>query len=404
MAMDYFCGSGGSGSGLIEAVEAAGMKPRGTFINHWDDAINTHAANHPDHRHYNCGVEELDLGKLFPGKPEIDFLWASPSCVFYSRARGDKPVKDQQRASAFCVVEFVRRFRPAAGAIENVPEFSLWTRLRQKNDKETGRRVWIHADTYKKVPPEEVPPKRKGESRKEHRARLAALGIEPSMEPMSLRKGEVFEKWRRRLMREGYDFEYRMIFCYAYGDPTIRRRFFARFVRKDSGLKIVWPDPTHARPGEDGVPGGLSPRRTAREIIDWDNPGNSIFTRPRPLAKNTRRRIAVGLARYGLEGLAGAIESFILPQQQGGRAAKSVDEPVSPLTTAGAEALVNPSLEEIGFPVPAKGSGARGPDAPVRTVTCESRGERLVVPAIIRLKGNSDAEDPDRLNHNSLSG
>lgn len=390
--VDYFCGSGGSGNGLLEAVESQGHKAKGTFINHWDHAINTHTVNHPEHRHFNCSIEDLDLAKLFPGAPDIRFLWASPSCVFYSRARGDKPIKDQQRASAFCVIDFVRKFRPEAGAIENVPEFLQWSRLRQKNDKVTGRKVWIYSDTYKVVPDAEVPTKSKGESRKQHRERLFEAGMEPALGPMDHHKGETYRKWERHLRREGYDVEWKIIQASDYGDPTTRKRFFCRFVRRDSGLKIVWPKQTHMDPAL-GLPPRTEPWITARDIIEWDDEGLSIFEREavgkKKLARNTCRRIAIGLAKYGLEGLAESIEAFILPQQAGGRPVHPIDEPLSTVTTTGAEAVVK------GYLIPSKGKGVRPENKPVQTLTCESRGEGVATGGIIRMKGQSTAESPD---------
>lgn len=396
--VDYFCGSGGSGSGLLEAVEAVGRQPVGTFINHWDQAINTHALNYPEHRHFNCAVEDLDLKKLFP-EPDIRFLWASPSCVFYSRARGAKPVKNQMRASAFCVVKFLRQFKPEAGAIENVPEFCDWGRLRQKRDPETNQRVWLREVPHptkrnqtKQVATTEVPFKKKrGERHRSYRLRMEIAGWTEALEPDPKFKGGMFRKWEAHMRREGYTLEYRIIRCCDYGDPTTRRRLFVRFVRIDSGLKIVWPNQTHFEPDEKGeIPEKARKWVTAREIINWMNPGNSIFTRPRPLAKNTLRRIAIGLARYGIKGLSERV-GFILSQQAGGHPARDPDVPIGPIATKGAEAVV-----QACFGVPSKSGGPRSVDEPVQTLTCESRGERVISPSVVRMKGQSHAEDPDK--------
>jgi site-specific DNA-cytosine methylase len=746
--VDYFCGSGGSGSGLLEAVEAVGRQPVGTFINHWDRAINTHALNYPEHRHFNCAVEDLDLKKLFP-ESDIRFLWASPSCVFYSRARGAKPVKNQMRASAFCVVKFLRQFKPEAGAIENVPEFCFpedtmvhtsrgvipinevkvgdmvlthkarwrkvlhtsskksntvylkglghskfectpnhklylrkvkpvqkgsnnhrkglgppewkradesvqesthstyerkyrgynwaspysihpaeshktlrshnnkyfwilvgqwlgdgyfrtngkrvtglriaankkksgmlerlfnsaqvpfhkeedrdnvnvyffgdedlavwffekcgkgasdkfippelfgaeqelrialvegysrsdthlhhqdcryrastvskklaiglktlitslgipcgigvpyirpdarfktqkqpylvnwkdtntkraviddkhmwrfvqeihpgrenvtvyditveedhsfvadgivvhncdWGRLRQKRDPETNQRIWLREVPHptkrnqtKQVATTMVPFKKKrGERHRSYRLRMEIAGWTEALEPDPKFKGGMFRKWESHMRREGYTLEYRIIRCCDYGDPTTRRRLFVRFVRIDSGLKIVWPNQTHFEPDEKGeIPEKARKWVTAREIINWSNPGNSIFTRPRPLAKNTLRRIAIGLARYGIKGLSERV-GFILSQQAGGQPVRDPDVPIGPIATKGAEAVV-----QACFGVPSKSGGPRSVDEPVQTLTCESRGERVISPSVVRMKGQSHAEDPDK--------
>jgi len=391
----------------LEAAEALGLKPEGTFLNHWDKAINTHALNHPDHRHYNCDIGEIEVADLYPKGATVDWLWASPSCVFYSRARGAKPVKNQTRASAFCVITFLRRHNTLAGSVENVPEFLDWGPLRQKRCKVTGARLWETKIPHpgkkgglKSIVTVEKPfGQEKGESWKSYLGRMEEAGYSQALEPDPKRRGETFRKWRRQLMREGYDFEWKIVKCDHYGDPTSRRRFFGRFVKRESGQRLLWPERTHHEPGEDGtVPEGCRRWRTARDIINWDDLGMSIFEREvngkKALALNTRRRIAIGLAKYGLKGLAEAIEGFLLPQQAGGRPAKSLHEPVSTITTKGAEAVVTGQLHP--FAVPSKGKNAKSIDEPIQTLTCESRGERLFSPAIIRMNGQSYAEDPDK--------
>lgn len=424
---DYFCGGGGSGSGLLDAVEAVGKKPEGTFINHWDQAIKTHSLNHPEHRHFNCEIGALDLDELFPEK-DIDFLWASPSCVFYSRARGAKPVKNQMRASAFCVVRFVRKFKPPAGAIENVPEFTQWGSLRQKRDPDTNQRIWLREVPHPTLkgqtlqePTTQVPFKRKrGERWRNYRLRLEIARYTPSLEPDPRYKGGMFRKWAAHMRREGYDLEWRILKCCDYGDPTTRRRVFVRFVRRDSGLRIVWPEPTHVEPDADGhVPPGKHKWVTAREIIDWENPGQSIYSRKRPLAKNTLRRIAVGLARYGTKGLVDNIR-FILSQQAGGSPARDVEVPLGPVATRGAEAVVSVGMEaaDTASIIRFKGqSTAESVDCPLSAQTSNpshyaqsihigevDRSDLPECQVVLKMRGTGTAQDPEDPLHTVTAG
>ncbi|MFY2514111.1 DNA cytosine methyltransferase, partial [Acinetobacter soli] len=70
-------------------------------------------------------------------------------------------------------------------------------------------------------------------------------------------------------------------------------------VARRDGLPIVWPKPTHGKPeSTDVIKGKLKPYRTAAECIDWSLPCPSIFTRSKPLADATLRRIATGTMRY----------------------------------------------------------------------------------------------------------
>jgi DNA (cytosine-5)-methyltransferase 1 len=76
---DIFCGAGGSSSGLA----AAGLELK-LAANHWQRAIDTHAANFVDAEHLCADVNNYDMRRL----PTTDILWASPICTEASPAGG----------------------------------------------------------------------------------------------------------------------------------------------------------------------------------------------------------------------------------------------------------------------------------------------------------------------------
>lgn len=78
-ATDFFCGMGGSSSGLVEAGFTMKLA-----ANHWDRAIETHSANHPDVEHICADLQAVDVRYL----PKTDVLWASPICTEVSPAGG----------------------------------------------------------------------------------------------------------------------------------------------------------------------------------------------------------------------------------------------------------------------------------------------------------------------------
>ena len=78
-ATDFFCGMGGSSTGLVEA--GFDMK---LAANHWDRAIETHAANHPNTEHLCADLQAVDVRYL----PKTTILWASPICTEVSPAGG----------------------------------------------------------------------------------------------------------------------------------------------------------------------------------------------------------------------------------------------------------------------------------------------------------------------------
>lgn len=270
---DLFCGAGGTSAGAVEAIRALGFEPKLTAINHWDVAIATHTANHPDARHLCTSLDNVNPRHLF-GDGELDLLWASPECTHHSQARGGKPISDQSRATAWCVTRWAEACRPPVVLVENVPEFETWGPL-------------------------------------DSRAR-----------PVQSKKGQLFHAWVASLQACGYDVDWRVLCAADYGDPTTRRRLFVQAVR--GRRKIVWPEPTHAPAEVVDMFGTRQPWRGAdRHVIDWSVPAPSI--RGRRISPNTVERINDGLIKYG--------SPLIIQLTHGGRAVP-VARPMPTITTA----------------------------------------------------------------------
>ena len=249
---DLFCGAGGTSTGALQACAALGRPAHLTAVNHWPVAIATHTANHPDARHICARIEDVAPDSMFT-RGQLDLLWASPECTHFSRARGGAPVDDQRRVGAWRVVDWAERLQPTHIMVENVPEFLDWGPMRKDG------------------------------------------GICPKG------KGQLFHQWAQTLRVLGYKVEHRLLRAADFGDPTTRQRLFVQAVR--GRRKIVWPDPTHAQATDqtDLFRSQLPPWRPASDIIDWTLPCPSIYTRTKPLAPNTLRRIYAGLQKYGLE-------------------------------------------------------------------------------------------------------
>lgn len=118
-AIDLFAGAGGFSTGArmagVEVVWAA---------NHWQAAVDTHAANHPGTDHSCQDLHQADWSKV----PKHDIMLASPACQGHSKARGkDKPHHDATRSTAWAVVGCAEIHRPKVVIVENVPEFLNWS-------------------------------------------------------------------------------------------------------------------------------------------------------------------------------------------------------------------------------------------------------------------------------------
>jgi DNA (cytosine-5)-methyltransferase 1 len=303
-AADLFCGAGGTSTGLSLACAELGLSLSLIAVNHWQVAIDTHHANHPQQTSLCASLDTVDPRKLV-ADGKLDLLVASPECTHHSRARGGKPKQDQSRASAWRVVEWASQINIKRILVENVKEFQEW----------------------------------------------GPLGATTGM-PLKSRKGETFLAWVGALRSHGYTVEWRALNAADVGEGTTRERLFVQAVKGRERIK--WPERTHApahhvekqRPlFADAKP--LAAYRPVKEFIDWSFPSESIFTRKRPLADNTLRRIEKGLERF-------CGQSFIIPKEGNG--------------------------------------SVRSVERPMQTVTCEARGIGLAQPFLVKYFGGAYAQ------------
>ena len=365
--VDMFCGAGGESTGIFQAAAERDMKVNLLAINHWERAMETHAANHPSAEHLCESVEKIDPIKVIPGQ-KLDLLWASPECTHHSVARGGRPRSDQSRASAWLILKWLSELYVKRVIIENVPEFLSWGPL-----DSAGRLI-------------------------------------------KSQKGKTFWAFVAAMQSLGYIVDWKILNAADYGDPTTRRRLFIQAVRGKK--RIMWPEITHMN-GEANLMGYL-PWRPARDIIDWSISGTSIFDRKKPLAEATIRRIAAGIEKYWKEyakpflavlygtndvrsldrplptvTASGSHHALIEPVpmllgQQSCAAARSVDQPVPTVATAGAIGMVQPLILPNANEGYFRGNQARSLDEPLNTVTSRGAGA-LVESLLVEYYGNGCA-------------
>jgi DNA (cytosine-5)-methyltransferase 1 len=362
-AADLFCGAGGTSTGLALACHHLGLGLDLLAVNHWELAIATHSANHKNARHLCTDLDSINPRDVVPSG-HLNILVASPECTHFSNARGGKPVEDQKRAPAWLILRWLGALTVDNLLIENVPEFEGWGPLIQKRlpnpkyGKEEGATKYL----YKLVPD----PKR---------------------------KGQIFLSFIEAIRAHGYNVEWRKLVAADYGDPTSRQRLF--ILARRGRRKVVWPEQTHA-PAADlrqtaqnklfEAPAIIRPHRTARDIIDFSIPSQSIFSRKRPLSHNTLRRIFAGLSKYcGLP--------FIVPQfgERDGQHPRThpIDAPLPAVTSHGAGALCESFIVKFN-----NGQDAQSLDAPLDTVMTRDK-HGLCQPFIVKLNNNADAEALD---------
>lgn len=286
-----FCGGGGESTGLISAAHDFGFDVNMSAINHWERAIETHAANYPFAEHRIEDVQTINPESL-KASINTDLLWASPGCQHFSLARGGKPRNEQMRAPAWEVLRFIETIHPKRVIIENVPEFQSWGPLT------------------------------------------------PEGKVIQSEKGKTFNVFIKALQSLNYTVSYRVLCAADYGAPTSRRRLFIQAVRKDCGKKIIWPKPTNVKDGDIFIPKWHS----ASEIIDWSIPCQLIKDRKKPLAEATLKRI-----EYGIREFWGDYAEPFIARLYGNSTVESLDKPLSTISCSGAHhMLIQPFISAIG--------------------------------------------------------
>jgi DNA (cytosine-5)-methyltransferase 1 len=353
-----FAGGGGSCTGIEQAVG----RHVDIAINHDEVAISLHKANHPQARHYVSDVFDVDPREAAGGRA-IGLLHASPDCTHHSQARGGQPRSSAIRSLSWVVHRWAGTVRPRLITLENVEQILQWSPLVAKRDPKTGRVMLLDGT-------------------------VAAAGVHVPLNqqflvPCTRRKGKNWQHFVEGLRRMGYAVQWRTLCAADFGAPTTRERLF--MVARCDGEPIVWPEPTHAKRKSASAKAhpARKPWRAAAECIDWSTPCPSIFTRKKPLAEATLRRVAKGIDRYVLK----CADPFIVRIcQQGslGKSMRSIDEPITTVTSKNEHALVAPTLVQMGYGErPGQAPRALDLQQPLGTVVSGGGKHGLVSPVLV---------------------
>lgn len=294
--VDLFCGAGGTTTGFAMAKDNIAKVI--ACVNHDHKAIESHWKNHPEVKHFEEDIRTLDLTELamcvkdyqeqYPESKLV--LWASLECTNFSKAKGGQPRDADSRTLADHLHRYVEMILPDYVMIENVVEFMSWGPLDEKG------------------------------------------------KPISRRNGCDWLRWRREMCEHGYIDEWRELNSADFGAYTSRNRLFGVFARPH--LPICWPQPTHSKKPGAGMFEGLKKWMPVKDVLNFNDEGESIFTRKKPLSEKTLERIYAGCMKF----IAKGDTSFISKYFSGRPAGKvnSTDEPSSTITTFGGQTLVQP--------------------------------------------------------------
>ncbi|MGJ1360638.1 DNA cytosine methyltransferase [Sphingobacterium spiritivorum] len=291
IVIDLFCGAGGTTTGFAKAKDSNGnpIAIIAACVNHDHKAIRSHWENHPEVYHFEEDIRTLDLTplkhiveiyrKLYPSAKVV--VWASLECTNFSKAKGGQRREADSRTLADHLDRYVISLDPDYIKIENVVEFMSWGPL-----NEYGK-------------------------------------------PISMKSGQDWLRWRDHINSLGYRDEWRELNSADFGAYTSRNRLFGCFAKP--GLSIVWPEPTHSKNGmnkQDLFGNGLKKWMPVRDLLDFQDEGESIFNRKKPLVENSLKRIYAGLIKE----VAGGKDNFIMKYNSMSREGKirtpSTDDPM----------------------------------------------------------------------------
>ena len=295
--IDLFCGAGGVTTGIEQAM-IEGQKCASVIacVNHDPHAIASHLANHPECVHFTEDIRTLDVSPLVDLVRSVRsddasakiVLWASCECTNYSKAKGGQSRDADSRTLPEHLFRYIEAINPDYIQIENVEEFMSWGDLDDQGH------------------------------------------------PISKDRGRLYLRWVNNVKKYGYAYDYRLLNAADYGAYTSRKRFFGQFAKK--GLPIVFPEATHSKKVEPSLFGELQPWKAVKDVLKFEDEGQSIFVREKPLVDATLRRILAGLKKF----VAAGENQFLMKYFSGDDASKciSVDGPVGTITCKDHHAIV----------------------------------------------------------------
>lgn len=375
IVVDLFAGGGGASEALKQAL---GIDPALAY-NHDEWAIGMHAANHPLTIHHREDIWHADPRKDVAGRP-IGWFHASPDCTHFSQAKGGQPRSHKTRALSWVALKWIGQLlradlrdgtntAPRILSLENVWQILTWGPLVAKRCKVTGRVLKMDGTVAARG--ERVPV------------------ANQQLVPDKRHSGRTWRQFVAALESKGYRVEWRKLTASDYGAGTSRERLF--LIARRDGEPIVWPAPTH------GTAPGQLPRVRAADCLDFSLPCPSIFTRKRPLADATLRRIAKGVMRHVLQ----SADPFIVPAtHQGSDRVNDVRAPLPTITAAnrGELMLVAPELAPF-IAEHANSShtiGSMRADEPLRTICAGVKGGHFsaVAPILAGVGGRAGQSEP----------
>ncbi len=289
--IDLFAGAGGTSTG----AHLAGANVV-ACVNHDTNAIKSHTLNHPNIKHFTEDIRDFAVVLKLKAMVEeirkkdskaIVVLWASLECTNFSNAKGGLPRNADSRTLAEHLYMYIDELNPQYLIIENVREFMAWGDLDEKG------------------------------------------------KPVSKDKGRLYNKWVSNITQRNYSYEYRLLNAADFGAYTSRIRYFGVF--SQTGHTYTFPTPTHHKQGKNG----LEKWKAVKEVLNFEDEGQSIFNRKKPLVENTLKRIYAGLIKFVANGEQNFLLKYNSMSRNGKYKAPGINNPCPVVSTQNRIGLVS---------------------------------------------------------------
>lgn len=385
---DYYSGAGGSSSGIEEVLGARVA----LAANHWELAVRTHQFNMPHAEHDIADITGIDPRK----HPRTDFAWFSPECTTWSVARGERcdydgedgvavdgyvddgddpqrplseEAKIRSRVQMRDVVRFSAYHHYRGVIVENVPDILKWKNL----DRLLGE---MRALGYK------------------HKILTLnsafAHGLGAPAPQLRDRVFIVF--WKAKYRTPNWDKWLRPHAWCPSCNCVVRGIYTAkpgtrRPMRYGKGAQYTYRCPKKACPSGAVQPFVLP----AQSAIDLSLPSQRIRDRKRPLAPNTRWRIAAGLRRWHGRGMDIDVPMLVPTGGTWNDDPYLASNPLRTRTTRENEAVVTVPAMTVSTSGRDGSGRARLAHEPFATQTARHEGAVVGVPLYVPLRNNGVA-------------
>lgn len=400
---DMFCGAGGSSTGAVQVPGVTVI----TAMNHWNLALETHNANHPNTDHIQADISQYDPRRV----KRTRGLWGSPECTNHSVAKGKKRVTaqpdlfgdalpdeaaDRSRATMWDMVRYAECHDYDLMFVENVVDAARWLFFEEWLGC-MHKLGYLHHIVYLNS----------------MHAQYGGLPAPQSRDRMYI----VF--WKKGNRRPDFDKFFRpKAYCPGCDEVVDAMQVFKKAERWGRyKAQYHYRCPKSSCRNQIVEPGWLP----ASSAIDWSLRGERIGDRAKPLAAKTLARIEAGLRKYGAQSLqlsaagntydsadpkrggdyfriwptsetlrtqTGTAEHGLMVPVEGreGKQAQAADEPLRTQTTR----------NETGLLVPAGGTwndDARPLSDPMRALTTRDANALLTTNLLMEYYGNGGVRE-----------